>query len=201
MTQNKVPDAQKPKPERIGSQPYYFNNYWSFSDLALHPFWKEALASNNTELMDTILYENGADIEYGWEFELGECASRISQRPCLGRVVFKERTDAYHMKNYMSVEDLILHEEDTQMRIDMIEIRNQTTSLQAASEERLSLYSESSRKVKEKEVEKEIIVLSDEEFDNFVESLDDDDTPNLELQALNNRSNRWDNKENENEEN
>lgn len=150
---------------------FLFDNYWSFEDLALHPKWKEAVQTNNVDLLEEILYYNGADLEFGWKIVDGECVSRITQRRTAGpRITFKERTDAYHMKNYMSVEDIITHHPDTQMRIDMIGIRNQTTSLQAATAEALGKYTASELHSVLTEKEEAL----EDELEALVESTEDD---------------------------
>lgn len=128
-------------PMRHKPQPFLFDQYLSFVDLEKLDDWHLAWKGQDKQKFEEILYNNGADLEFGWSVVEGLHRPRTSNQVDYGpRVTFKERSDKWWVRNMMSVEDIITHVTDEQVRVDLIGMMNQKMSLSEAIEDALGKY-------------------------------------------------------------
>lgn len=137
--------------------PCEFDQFLGQLDLESHPDWKEAWATQNTKLFEKVLWEMGADLDYGYEFTTCLHRARISQKVEFGmRVTFKERNDDYWIKNYMQVEDIARCDKSSIVRCGMRLSLNEDSCIndlmvdRLSEEQRLHSKSEHSNAVVEK---------------------------------------------------
>lgn len=89
-------------------QPMEFNQYLGQLDMERHPLWEAAWKGQNQDLFEKILYDLGADLSYGYAFNVCLYRSRMTNKVEYGvRVSFTERTDKWWVDNMMNVSDLV----------------------------------------------------------------------------------------------
>lgn len=97
------------------------DQYLGFLDLEQHPEWAEAWKNQDETKVNEILFSLGVDLNYGWEIDIVMHRSRSTNQVDYGpRFSFKERTDAYWMKNNMALEDVIRNTSDPSFRAEML---------------------------------------------------------------------------------
>jgi len=89
-------------------QPFEFNQFLSYIDLAKHPRWNEYAEFWKEDVLKELLYDMGADLSYGYETSMVTHRPRTENkvRHCQ-RVTFKEREDEFWINNYMQIEDVV----------------------------------------------------------------------------------------------
>ena len=95
------------KQERF-DQPHLFDNYLGHQDLELHPLWEKAWIGQDKATFEQVIYDMGADLNYGYEFSICLHRARTNNKVEHGmRVAFKERTDREWMRDMMDVSDIV----------------------------------------------------------------------------------------------
>lgn len=99
-----------------------YNQYVSFYDLEMYePEWEKAWKSQDKEKVESILYNWGCDVNYGWEIEVHHHRPRTSKSCEYGpRFQFKERTDKEWQKTGMSFEDRIANTKDSFLKAELM---------------------------------------------------------------------------------
>lgn len=106
--------------------PCEFNQYVSFIDMMKHPKWGDNGSVPETKVFEEILYEMGADLEYGYSVEVRAHRPRTDKRAITCEWVhFKERCDVVWMETGMAIEDVIRETKSEISRVGMILALNQ----------------------------------------------------------------------------
>lgn len=106
-----------------------YDQYLSAIDLEKHPEWKKAWKNQDKTLMAKILYDMGADLEYGYNFAVCYHRPRTSKETVNAfRVSFRERRDHEWVMSMMELEDVIRVTEDRGMRQDMMQMSKRLSS-------------------------------------------------------------------------
>lgn len=134
------------KKERF-DQPMQFDQYLGQLDMEQHPLWEEAWLGQDQKKFEKILYDLGADLNFGYDFRVCMYRARTTNKTEYGvRVGFKERTDKHWMNTMMGIEDVIRNNvgtlSDALARVGMIEslgIENPLNSAMAEGEEELTI--------------------------------------------------------------
>lgn len=106
--------------------PCEFNQFLSFIDMMKHPKWGDNGSVPETKVFEEILYEMGADLEYGYSVEVRTHRPRTDKRAITCEWVhFRERNDDYWMNNGMAIEDVIRETKSEISRVGMILALNQ----------------------------------------------------------------------------
>jgi hypothetical protein len=95
--------AKKEKHDKPGE----FDQYLGQLDMEQHPLWEEAWIGQDQSKFEQILFEMGADLDYGYDFRVCNYRARTTNQTEYGvRVGFKERTDKRWMSEMMAIEDV-----------------------------------------------------------------------------------------------
>lgn len=114
-------------------QPMEFDQYLGHLDLERHPLWEKAWKGQNQKLFEQVLYEMGADLNYGYEFTTCIHRARTSNAVEYGmRVSFKERTDKWWVNNMMAVSDMVRNTHNSIRATGMREALNEDNPLNEA---------------------------------------------------------------------
>lgn len=118
--------------------PSEFTNYLSLFDMMKHPKWGDKAQIPETEVFESILYDMGCDLKYGYTVEDRRHRQRTENKiRDIGYVSFRERTDDFWKKNYMSVEDLVHFEPSSIAALGMRLALNSERSLEDATKEQM----------------------------------------------------------------
>lgn len=122
----------KLKNERF-DQPMEFNQYLGHLDLERHPLWEKAWVGQDQTAFETVLNDLGADLSYGYDFNVCLYRSRMTNKVEYGmRVSFRERTDKAWMNSMMDVSDIIRTVKCSIRATGMREAMNEDTPLYEA---------------------------------------------------------------------
>lgn len=122
----------KLKNERF-DQPHDFDNYLGQLDMEKHPLWEKAWLGQDQEAFEQVLNDLGADLNYGYTFNVCLYRSRMTKKVEYGmRVSFRERTDKVWMDSMMDVTDILRHTTDSIRATGMREMLNAETPLNDA---------------------------------------------------------------------
>lgn len=89
-------------------QPMEFDQYLGQLDMERHPLWEKAWIGQDKEAFEKVLYDLGADLDHGYEFNVCLYRSRMTNKVEYGvRVSFKERTDKWWTDNMMATSDIV----------------------------------------------------------------------------------------------
>lgn len=114
-------------------QPMEFDQYLGHLDLEKHPEWDEAWKGQDQKVFEKVLHDLGADLNYGYTFNMCLHRSRTSNKVEYGmRVSFRERTDKVWMDSMMDVTDILRHTTDSIRATGMREMLNAETPLNDA---------------------------------------------------------------------
>lgn len=95
-------------------QPMEFDQYLGQLDMEKHPLWEKAWKGQDQKAFEKILYDLGADLNYGYEFRVCLYRSRMTKKVEYGvRASFKERTDDWWVKNMMCTSDIVRNTKDS----------------------------------------------------------------------------------------
>lgn len=117
------------KEERF-DQPMKFDQYLGQLDMELHPLWNKAWKGQDQKAFEQILYDMGADLAFGYGFNVCLHRARTSNKVEYGmRVSFKERTDKKWMDTMMDVTDIIRNTHSSIRTTGMLEVMNDQGAL------------------------------------------------------------------------
>jgi hypothetical protein len=95
-------------------QPMEFDQYLGQLDMERHPLWESAWRGQNQDEFETILYDLGADLNYGYDFRVCLHRSRMTSKvECGLRVGFRERSDKWWVDNMMDTSDIVRNTHDS----------------------------------------------------------------------------------------
>lgn len=111
-------------------QPMEFDQYLGQLDMELHPLWEKAWIGQDKEAFETILHDMGADLSYGYEFNVCLYRARTTNKVEYGvRVMFRERTDKWWVDNMMDTSDIVRNTHDSIRATGMREALNEDSPL------------------------------------------------------------------------
>lgn len=111
-------------------QPMEFDQYLGQLDMELHPLWEKAWIGQDKEAFETILRDMGADLSYGYEFNVCLYRARTTNKVEYGvRVMFKERQDKWWVDNMMDTSDIVRNTHDSIRATGMREALNEDSPL------------------------------------------------------------------------
>lgn len=95
-------------------QPMEFDQYLGQLDMERHPLWDKAWKCQDQKAFEQIMYDLGADLDYGYDFRVCIYRSRMTNKVEYGvRVSFKERTDKWWVDNMMCASDIVRNTKDS----------------------------------------------------------------------------------------
>lgn len=128
----------KPAKEKF-DQPMEFDQYLGQLDMEQHPLWEKAWVGQDQEAFEQVLHDLGADLNYGYHFNVCLYRSRMTNKVEYGmRVSFRERTDKVWMDSMMCVSDIVRNTKNSIRATGMRETLNEDTPLNEAMMEQAS---------------------------------------------------------------
>lgn len=122
-------------------QPMEFDQYLGQIDMELHPLWEKAWIGQDQTAFETILHDLGADLKYGYEFNVCLYRSRMTNKVEYGvRVMFKERTDKWWVSNMMDASDIVRNTHDSIRATGMRQALNEDSALNEVMMEQAAKY-------------------------------------------------------------
>lgn len=122
-------------------QPHDFDQYLGQLDMERHPLWEKAWIGQDKKAFETILSDLGADLKYGYEFNVCLYRSRMTNKVEYGvRVMFKERTDKWWVTNMMATSDIVRQTHDSIRATGMRQAINEDSPLHEVMMEQASKY-------------------------------------------------------------
>ena len=111
-------------------QPMEFDQYLGQLDMERHPLWERAWIGQDKQAFETILSDLGADLKYGYEFNVCLYRSRMTNKVEYGvRVMFKERSDKWWVSNMMDASDIVRNTHDSIRATGMRQALNEDSPL------------------------------------------------------------------------
>jgi hypothetical protein len=95
-------------------QPHDFDQYLGQLDMERHPLWEKAWIGQDQVAFEKILHDLGADLAFGYEFNVCLYRSRMTNKVEYGvRVSFRERSDKWWTTNMMDTSDIVRNTHDS----------------------------------------------------------------------------------------
>lgn len=122
-------------------QPMEFDQYLGQLDMERHPLWEKAWIGQDKQAFETILHDLGADLAYGYEFNVCLYRSRMTNKVEYGvRVMFKERQDKWWTSNMMDASDIVRNTHDSIRATGMRQCLNEDSPLNEVMMDQASKY-------------------------------------------------------------
>lgn len=122
-------------------QPMEFDQYLGHLDLERHPLWEKAWLGQDQKSFEKVLFQMGADLDYGYEFTVCNYMPRTSNRSEYGmRVSFKERQDKWWVNNMMCTSDIVRNTHDSIRATGMRQCLNEDSALNEVMIEQAAKY-------------------------------------------------------------